>query len=277
MVKKKWSEWKKIVETPFQDKADDFVKEFKEDDKMIAYSVEKNNPVEKNHPFDQFIYAAGGLLSSVNELANFLKMLMNNGIFNNTQIIKSESLKEMFSIQIETPRSFFGRSGYGFGLAISEDFLGYKLISHGGSTGLSSAHFAIIPELNIGVVSEANVGDSMGVLISQTVLSILLGKIPEEVIPFYKIEEKMEQFSGEYANYKNLIKIKIFIENGILLSEIKYSETTNKYVLIPEDPKLSDNKFYIYAFGNKTPVRFEIKENKKINVFIERNCFHKIK
>jgi CubicO group peptidase (beta-lactamase class C family) len=249
----------------------------KDDDRMVAYTVEENKPVEKKHPFDQFVHAAGGLLSSVNELTNFLKMLLNNGVYNNIQIIKAESLEKMFKIQIEYLLHFFGRSGYGYGLAISEDFLGYKIISHGGSTGLSSAHFAFIPELKIGVVSAGNVGDSNGVLISQTVLSMLLNKIPEEAIPFYKIEEKMEQFSGEYSNYKNLTKVKVIIENGILLVETISGEATNKYPLIPEDLKLKGDKFYIYTFGGKTPVTFEIKESNKIDMFIERNCFHKIK
>ena len=249
----------------------------REEDKMTAYTVENNKPEEKKHPFDQFIHAAGGLLSSVNEFTSFLKMLLNKGEFNNNQILKPESLEKMFTIQIETPFYLFGRSGYGFGLAISEDFLGYKLISHGGSTGMSSAHFAIIPELNLGVVSAGNVGDSNGILISQTVLSMLLDKIPEEVIPYYGIEKKMEQFSGEYANYKKLTNVRVFIENGILILETKYNEITNRYPLIPEDPKLEENKFYIYNFGNKTPVTFETKENNKLDMFIERNCFHKIK
>ena len=246
-------------------------------DKMKAYTIEENKPEEKKHPFDQFVYAAGGLLSSVNEFANFLSMLLNKGIFDGNQILKSESLEEMFTIQIETPLGFFGRSGYGFGLGISEDFLGYKLIGHGGSTGLSSAHFAIIPELKLGVISSGNVGASNGVLISQTVLSMLLGKNPVEAIPFYKIEEKMEKFSGEYANYRKLTKVKVLLEKGILLVETRYGKITNRYTLIPEDSKLEENKFYIYNFGYKTPVTFEIKEENKIDMFIERNCFHKIK
>ena len=249
----------------------------KDKDKMTAYIAEKNKPVVKKHPFDQFICAAGGLLCSVNEFTHFLFMLLKDGKFENNQIISSASLQEMFTIRIETPLGYFGRSGYGFGLAISEDFLGYKLISHGGSTGMSSAHLSVIPELNLAVITEANVGNGMGGLISQTVLSMLIGKKPEEVIQFYKIEEKMELFSGEYANYKGLSKIKVFIENGMLLAETKFAETTTRYVLIPEDTKLTDNKFYIYAFGNKTSVHFEIKENDQIDLFIERNCFHKNK
>lgn len=249
----------------------------KDENRMTAYFAEKDTPIVKKHPFDPFIYAAGGLLSSVNEFTKILSMFLNKGKFAEKQIVTSESLEEMFSIQIETPLVFWGRSGYGFGLAISEDFLGYKLISHGGSTGMSSAHFAFIPELNIGVVSEANVGHNPGVLISQTILSMLLNKNPEEEIPYYQIQSKMEQFSGEYTNYKGLGKAKVFIENGMLIAETESGPNKVKYALIPEEPKLTDNKFYIYSIGNKTPVTFEEKEDGKINAYIERNCFHKVK
>jgi len=149
--------------------------------------------------------------------------------------------------------------------------------NHGGSTGMSSAHFAFIPELNIGVVSEANVGHNPGVLISQTILSMLMNKNPEEEIPYYQIQSKMEKFSGDYTYYKGLDKVKVFIENGMLIAETESSPNKVKYALIPEEPELADNKFYIYSMGNKTPIIFEEKEDRKIDVYIERNCFHKVK
>ncbi|NPD87798.1 MAG: serine hydrolase [Asgard group archaeon] len=249
----------------------------KDEDRMTAYIQEKDKPIEKNHPFDQLIYAAGGLLSSANEMANFLAMMLNEGRYENSQIISTESLEEMFSIQIDVPPNFYGRNGYAFGLGISEDFLGKKLIGHSGSTGMSSAYFCFIPELNCGVVTMANAGNIPGSLVGHSILSSLMGKDHEETVPFFQIQAKMEQFSGEYVNYKGINKVKIYIENGLLFYESKFGETLNKVALIPEDAKLADNRFYIYSFGYKTPVTFEIKENNEIDLFIERNCFHKIK
>ncbi len=246
-------------------------------DKMTAYIAEKDNPVEKNHPFDQFIYAAGGILSSVNEMSNFIQMLLNGGEFEGTRIISSESLQKMFTIQIEYPVDYLGRSGYGFGLAISEDFLGQKIISHGGSTGLSSAQFSFIPELNIGIVTEANVGSGMGILISDIILCTLMGRNPEEEIPFFGIQKRMEQLVGDYTNYKQLNKFKISIDNGILIGESTFRETTTRYVFIPEDQKLENLKFYFYNFGVKQQVYFEIDERGQVDLFLERNRYHKIK
>ena len=270
---------KKHILDPLKMKRSTFLEEvfYEDKDRMTANIVEKNKPVAKKHPFDQLIYAAGGLLSSAKEMSNFLLMLLNKGFFEGERIISEESLEEMFKIQIEYPVQFLGRSGYGFGLAISEDFLGNKLVSHGGSTRMSSAQFAFIPEKNIGIFTEANVGAGMGGIIAETILAMLLEKNPEEVIPYYRIVSKMEQFSGEYANYKGLSKVKIFIENGMLVAETEVGDSTAKYALIPEDIQLDNNEFYIYSFGYKTPIKFEIKEDGKIDVFVERTCFHKIK
>ncbi len=270
---------KEYILTPLEMSRSTFYEEDfeKDNNRMTAYLVEKDKPEVKKHPFDENIHAAGGLISSVTEMSNFLFMLMNQGKFGEKQIISPKSLEEIYTIQIETPVSFLGRSGYGFGVAISEDFLGYKLISHGGSTGLSSAQFSFIPELNVGMVTEANVGSGFGIQIGKTILCKLLGKNPEEEIPFFKIEAKMEKFAGDYKNYKGLTKIKILLENGMLILETKYRDIPSRYPLIPEDMKLSNNRFYIYIFGSKTPVLFEESENNQIDVFIERNRFHKFK
>ncbi|MHA1397714.1 MAG: serine hydrolase [Candidatus Heimdallarchaeaceae archaeon] len=270
---------KKFILQPLQMERSTYLMEefYKDNNKMIAYTIEKDKPVEKEHPFNQFIYAAGGLLSSVNELSHFLIMLLNEGSYLDQKIISSESLNEMFSIQINTPEGFFGKSGYGYGVSINEDFLGVKLIAHSGSTGLSSAYFALIPDHNIGVVTAANVGNGRGSLIAQTILCMLMDSNPEEKIPFFHIQTRMEQLCGEYASYKNLNTMKVFVENGLLFMENSFGETTIKNALIPEDPKLLHNEFYVYSFGSKTPVSFEIKEDGSIDAFVERNCFHKIK
>jgi CubicO group peptidase (beta-lactamase class C family) len=248
----------------------------KDENRMTAYYQKKDEPVEKSHPFDQFIHAAGGLLTSTNEFSNLISMLLNKGKFEDKQILSSESVDKMFSIEIELPRGFFGRIGYGFGLAITEDFLGERKIDHGGSTAVSSAYFSFIPKLGLGVITAANVGNSPGGSICWRILSMLIGKNPEDSVLYIQIQDKMELLPGDYEGYKGLSKVKVFIENGLLYVQTSWLGTTSKYALIPEDDELKELNFYIYNFGNKTPVKFEFKENNNVDLFIERNCFHRI-
>ena len=247
------------------------------EDRMTPYFVQEGKPVKTEHTFDPYIYPGGGLICSVKEFSNFLIMLNNQGTFKDKQLVKPESIKKMFSISIKRPEGFFGETGYGFGIVLHHDFLGTKLCAHGGSTGLSSANFAIIPELKIGVVTEANVGSHMGGPICQTVLAMLMEKNPEEEIPIIQIQEKMNTLAGNYETYKGINKVSIVLREGLLYVESEVLGMKRSTPLIPLDDKLESNEFYIYSMGNKTPVTFEIKENGKINLFIERNYYHKAK
>ena len=137
-----------------------------EENKASFYILENEILSKKEFMFNPFIFAPGGLMSSVSEFSNFLKMLLNGGKFNNKQLISKKTLDKMFDIQIETPLSIPGRHGYSNGLAISEDFFSYKLISHGGSTHISSAHFALIPEQGIGIVSAKKIIENANELLN---------------------------------------------------------------------------------------------------------------
>jgi len=243
--------------------------------KMTSYRIENDIVVPQIYPVNPFIFAAGGLFSSTNEFSNFLLMLLGNGQFRNRRIISPKSLQEMFSIQIETPLVFWEKSGYGFGVSITDDFLEHKLISHSGATIYSSAQFAFVPELNIGIVTAANTGNIPGILIVDTVLSMLLDKYPKEMIPHYKIQSKFELLSGEYKNYKGLRTLIVSEENGVLMVKMISGFGTTKHMLIPKDPKMETNEFFIYANSYLTPVNFIVNQDGNIEVFIDKNHFCK--
>ena len=246
------------------------------EDRMTPYFVQKGKPIKTDHTFDPYIYPGGGLICSVKEFSNFLIMLNNKGTFEEKQLVKPESIEQMFSMSIERPGGFYGETGYGFGIVIHNNFLGTKLCAHGGSTGLSSANFALIPELKIGVVTEANVGFHMGGSICQTILAMLMEKNPEKEIPIYQIQKKIESFTGKYETYKGINKLSVVQREGMLFAESEVLGMKRSVPLIPLDDKLESNEFYTYSLGNKTPVTFEIKEDGKIELFIERNYYHKV-
>jgi len=73
-------------------------------------------------------YPAGGLRTSVTDLSHFLISHMNNGTFGTTQILTSESVKEMHTIQYASDTYDFQ---YGLGFQIWKTSTGMK-IGHGG-------------------------------------------------------------------------------------------------------------------------------------------------
>lgn len=251
-------------------------REYQEREDTMTPYVQKDEKVQPTtHPFDQFIYAAGGLLSSVNELTHYLKFLLNAGEYNDSTVISPESLEKTISLHVETPKGFYGREGYGYGWGITEDFFNRTMISHGGSTAVSSAFLAFVPDLKMGVATAANVGDGKGSLLAQAIFAMAIGKKPQNVIPQLQVQQRLKQLTGDYVSYKNITKVSISLKNGMLFIDYKDELMDLEHPLIPKTDTVENNHFYIYRMGNRMPVEFEIKDDGKVDLLVERNCFHK--
>jgi len=256
----------------------------KEPDVMTAYRTQEEAGEEKvvasRHPFDRFIYAPGGLLSSAQELANYLLANINGGVFEGTRILGASLTEEVHKVQLEVEAfrdtfGNYGKMGYGYGWLVAEDFLGHKIVMHGGSTGVSSAQLMFIPDLKIGIAAAANIGQTpMPVLIGA--LATLIGKDPEKEIPDFEIERKLAVLVGEYETYKGINKVSVKKKGSLLYVDSEMWGTKTSYPLIPETDKIEDYKFYtIPGPGKKAPVEFVVDSSGKIDLYMERNRFHK--
>jgi CubicO group peptidase (beta-lactamase class C family) len=247
----------------------------KDQDKMTAYQMQKeDNFNEASHPFHESIYAAGGLLTSVKELENYLLVHMNKGKFNGKKIISEKLLTEIHSEFIERSPSIFGKEHYGYGWAITTDFFGEKMIHHGGSTALSSAYLAILPDKGYGVAIAGNVGNVPGGQISQAIFLALLGKNPINDHPALKFDNKIGVLIGEYETYKGINKITIKKKGPLLYAEIK--EENILLPLIPKDNEINNYNFYIPMNGYTIPIDFHVDNEKgSVSFFLERNKFNK--
>lgn len=267
--------------TPLKMERSTFLKEDYETDSdiMTAYFVqEKEGAVEitpADPPFHTFLYGAGGLLSSVMELTHYLIMNLNEGVFNSTQVVDASLLKEMHSPHIQRDPGLFGKSAYGYGWGIADNFLGHTVVTHGGSSGLSSALISFVPDVNIGVAMACNTGGAPPLeLIPLGMLALLMGKDPEKVIPVFEIEKKLNMLAGEYHSYKGIHNVSIVKKGGLLYAEIKEKFTEMNVPLIPETDNLEPFKFYIQGPGVRAPVEFVV-DSHGIDLYIERNRFHK--
>ncbi len=251
----------------------------KDEDIMTPYLQEtkEENTFSKpsDHPFHLFMEGPGGLLSSAREMANYLIFKMNGKTSHGQKLLGTNNLKEMFEIHCETEDSRnslspFGRSGYGYGWSIQEDFFGHRMISHGGSTGVSSAYLAFLPVKKVGIAAAANVG-GLPVTVLQAALLELIGQKMED-FPAIKAEEKMDKLTGKYEIYKGITEVSVVNKNGLLFLEGQQGS----YPLIPKNNDLEENLFYIYSGpGQKSIVEFREKSPGEIDLFVERNRFHK--
>jgi CubicO group peptidase (beta-lactamase class C family) len=97
-------------------------------------------------------YPAGGLRTSVKDLSHFLLAHMNDGVYNSTQILTSQSVEEMHTIQYDSDTYDFQ---YGLGFQIWETSKGLKIGHTGGLYGVSTK-MAYRKSDNIGIIMFIN-------------------------------------------------------------------------------------------------------------------------
>ena len=255
----------------------------KDPDVMTPYFMDKKDgsvvATPTVLPIDMLSYADGGLMSSVMELSNYVSANMNHGIFENEKLLDSAFFEEMHKPHVQTNfPSFFGRMWYGYGWHVEDDFFGHKLVGHSGSTGVSSANITFMQDMNIGVVYACNVGEYGSLaLIPYVILASLIGKDPLKEIPVFEFEKKMSMLTGEYAGYKGIMKVSVVRKGGLLFIEVKEKLGEESIPLIPESDKLETLRFYSPMAGTRTPVEFVVDDSGKIDLYVERYRFHKIK
>lgn len=103
---------------------------------------------------------AGFIYSSANDMNKYMKMLLNDGVFEQDTIISKSTLAEIFKPQIIYPieGSPFGNefSSYGFGWWVTPRN-NDKLIEHNGGIDGMTAKLFMIKNLNIGIIILTNI------------------------------------------------------------------------------------------------------------------------
>ncbi len=257
----------------FEEDSDKILPHWKKPDGSVEPSrFPYPNPEEKGE--FSFIAAAGGIASSVNEMTAYLNALMNLGEYEGGRLATQESFDKTQTLHINRPKGYYGEVGYGYGLTIIPDFNGFKMVGHGGSILVSTAYMAFIPEKNIGVVMMGNSAKLPYEEIAESCLAILLGLEPIEAVPSLRIKENMARLVGSYVTYKGIERVNVVKKGGLLYLESKTPFSDTSQPLIPVDP-MEGLHYYTSIDGLKAPIEFEVKEDGKIDLYVERYCYHK--
>ena len=133
--------------------------------KNVATPHQELDGVMKEIPWRDIenVGPAGSINSSVADMANWAMMLLNEGTFNGKEVLKAETVSELFMPQQIMRKE--GRLGsyyppvnfltYGLGWFIT-DFNGYKMIEHGGNIDGMHAQVSLVPELELGIIFLSN-------------------------------------------------------------------------------------------------------------------------
>lgn len=126
-------------------------------DYALPYLAEQGGFKELSYKDDSTMHAAGGMVSSAEDLARWLIVNMNGGRFEGKQIIPPQSLEEILAPQINQKRDFYKFKRYGYGLGWNLGTYNNDKFIHcfGEFTGFRP-HVSFMPEHKIGVVVLVN-------------------------------------------------------------------------------------------------------------------------
>jgi len=125
------------------------------------------------------ISPAGSVYSNVLEMSNWIRLNMNNGMFEGKRILSEAVVNEMQAPQMHA--SYYpgdevtNFSLYGLGWRLS-DYRGYKMVSHGGGIDGFITWTGFISEIDLGWVVVNNGGMRASYAVGREIIDAFLGK-----------------------------------------------------------------------------------------------------
>ncbi len=205
--------------------------------------------------------ASGSILSSVLDMAEYLKMVIAKGRVGSRQIIREDLFDEMMTRQNNNVALDYDTSlGLIWMLSDSAIQGAGRVRWHNGSTNTFNSHLEILADYGLGVVVLAN-SDNAGSLVADAaklaLKSAFKAKTSREVIipkPEYspivtRTKAELEAIAGIYVSGDGYIKVSA-LENALEITSIKSSGVGTK-IMVPRANgyfSLSDNQDIQYAF-----------------------------
>lgn len=119
---------------------------------------------------------AGGINSTAADMAKWMILQLNNGVYNGESYLSPATLREIQTPKVALPLNQVDASqrSYGYGFNIT-DYNGYRMLEHGGATDGMNTSYALFPELGLGIVVMTNTFNSFREAIVRTIADHFIG------------------------------------------------------------------------------------------------------
>lgn len=245
---------------------DDYLRD---EDRATPYIIDKEGKHVKVEPLFG-ISADGGLFSNVLDLLKFVSMLIGRGSYMGVEILSKSSVELMEKPHVKLPYESYVADYYGFGLMMRSDFLGRKLVGHGGSVLVHTAYIGYIPEVKIGVAVLANASGYSLSLIGAYALACLMGVDPEKELPYVLVEKMYERLVGSYRGYKGTVRLRVKRLGDVLALENEDARNTGLIPLVPEKIVGDYALFKVYTLAGRVPVEFYVEDSGRTRMIYDR-------
>lgn len=213
---------------------------------------------ESNNPWDApSMRAAGFLKSTVNDMLKYAEIYRNNGKVGDAQILTPESVEAITTPYIECDKGRY----YGYGVMVTPDYFGYKLVEHGGSVKGVAAQLNVLPELGLSGVSFANLAGVPSTKLLYSAFADHLGKSVTSSYLSYEVvdvpETELKEYEGDYASGEGS-KYKVVVEDGKLQLQAEGIDT------IKDIKPIGNDTFMVPFRESELSLRFVRDENNQV-------------
>ncbi len=160
--------------------------------------------------FELGLAPAGCMYSTVTDLARFLIVLFNAGRGPNAQVLKPETLEQMWTPQFASPGQ---KNGYGLGFAVSE-LDGHRVVGHGGAIYGFATEVVGMPEDKLGVVTVTTMDAANAVVnaVARRALQLMLAMHSAKTLPALEPTtavppETARQLAGRYGEGEDAVDL----------------------------------------------------------------------
>ena len=223
---------------------------------------------------------SGSIFSNVIDLSKYMEMLVNRGSIGRRKIIDSSGIDMMESVHTKISGEEIGPegcrevkgAGYGYGLNVSSDFFGRKLVSHGGSVFVYTAYMGFVRESGESVAILSNTtGVQLGNL-GKYALAVAMGMDPRELVTYRNLEA-MKLLAGTYETLGGSIRLDIRAAGERL--EMRNNYSTDATVLFPEVINTAHSRFFTLSGFQKVYADFVPKGEGRVDLIFSNSKYRK--
>ncbi|HEX5965009.1 MAG TPA: serine hydrolase [Pyrinomonadaceae bacterium] len=142
-------------------------------DYSLGYDYNPTTKVTRRLPQREILAAApaGAINSSARDMAQWVRLMLNNGTYNGKRLVSEKGFEELVRQQM----TIGGPIGYGFGWFLRQ-WNNHKVIEHGGNIDGFNSQVALMPDQKLGFVLLTNVtGSSLGAFAMNTIWKNIVG------------------------------------------------------------------------------------------------------
>lgn len=241
-------------------------------DAMTGYRPGSDDEAPEASPFPlgDLNQPSGGLISSVRELARFLRAMMTDGSVGGTRMCPADAVDELQRGRA-IRQTFLDRTEQAYGYGWMRQPVGSQdVVGHGGSILVATSYAGYLADDGIGVVVACNTSAEphTGEL-GMAVLALLSGQ-DVTAVPAYALREKCEAVTGTYEAFRGEYPITVEHDGGKLAVTIGGALGEEEIPAFPRSLDPADHAFYtVTGAGARAPLEFDL-DDEPADLYFQR-------